>query len=394
MTDDKQKQSDHLHNKLHKTESEKEKPKTDSKIPPPRSYLDIWTRKIAREKELEAQTDLPEMFRPRVASGLIDPWEDLPHEQACVARSDKQPEFSFSRSDLDQYVAHRKTGLAKKSLDWIDRASCELWESTKGKLTHSTITALRESILDKYTSSYSHAKVLSFAEGFLKFLAKTRMDPRYTSFAIFLEMPKAVKERKTMTERIVTKDDIESVLRHIKQAHEKENISASRAAQYSAFVIFGAFSGQRSLATMSKLTVGQFREAFQSKKPVLKVESPQDKIRMSHFVPLHPQVTTAVKTALEGRKDEELAFGYNSFQMWIKRQKIPMSQFDGHFVLGDLRKFTEQYGDVIGGWDQNNRAFILTHGVGGVEWGHYKNFQKEEVYKKYLEAWKDVALNN
>jgi len=25
--------------------------------------------------------------------------------------------------------------------------------------------------------------------------------------------------------------------------------------------------------------------------------------------------------------------------MWIKRQKIPMSQFKGHFVLGDLRKF-------------------------------------------------------
>jgi hypothetical protein len=387
MAVDKQKQDDHLHNKLHKTENEKEKPKTGSEIAPPQSYLDIWTRRIAREKELEGQTDLPEMFRPRVASGLFDPWEDLPHEQARVAQSDKQPELSFSRSDLDQYVSHRKTGLAKKSLDWINRGSCELWESTEGKLSRSTRTALRERVLAKYTSSYSHAKVLSFVGGFLKFLARTRMEPRYTSFSIYLEMPKAVKERKTMTSRIVTKDDIESVLRHIKQAHEKGNISASRAAQYCAFVIFGAFTGQRSEATIAKLTVGQFREALQSEKPVLTVNPSQDKIRMAHFVPLHPQVVTAIQAVLDGRKNDELLFAYSSFQMWIKRQKIPMSRFDGHFTLGDLRKWTEQHGDVIGGWDQSNRAFILTHGVGGVVWEHYKNPQREEVYEKYLHVW-------
>ncbi|MGZ4881581.1 MAG: hypothetical protein ACXV7G_11040, partial [Halobacteriota archaeon] len=58
-----------------------------------------------------------------------------------------------------------------------------------------------------------------------------------------------------------------------------------------------------------------------------------------------------------------------SIQMWVKRQQIPMSRFNGHFVLGDLRKFSEQYGDVIG-WDQSNRAYILTHGVSGVDWSH------------------------
>jgi hypothetical protein len=85
---------------------------------------------------------------------------------------------------------------------------------------------------------------------------------------------------------------------------------------------------------------------------------------MSHYVPLHPQVVTAIQAALEGRKDDEPAFGYNSFKMWIKRQKIPMSHFKGHFQLGDLRKFAEQHGDKIE-WDQSNRAYVLTHGTSG-----------------------------
>ncbi|MGZ4936696.1 MAG: hypothetical protein ACXV4C_09145 [Halobacteriota archaeon] len=36
----------------------------------------------------------------------------------------------------------------------------------------------------------------------------------------------------------------------------------------------------------------------------------------------------------------------------------------GHFFASDLRKFAEQHGDFIG-WDQSNRAYILTHGVSG-----------------------------
>jgi hypothetical protein len=73
-------------------------------------------------------------------------------------------------------------------------------------------------------------------------------------------------------------------------------------------------------------------------------------------------------------------FTYNSFNMWIKRQKIPLTRTTSHFVLGDLRKFAEQYGDIIQWdhgdiiqWDQSNRAHVLTHGVSGVEWVHYRH---------------------
>ena len=297
----------------------------------------------------------------------------------------------FSESDLNNFVAHRKTGLAAKSLDWIDRASLALWESTRGEISHRTVKALRDTVLDKYASPDSHSKVLSFAVGFLKFLAKTKMEPRYTSFEVYLEMPRAVKERKSVTERIVTKDDIENVLEYIKRAEQRGDISTEKSAQYSPFVIFGAFTGQRSLATMEKLTVGQFREALKAEKPVLQVESSQDKIRMSHFVPLHPQVVKAVQPLLKGRKKEARVFAYVSFLMWIKRQKITMSRFKGHFVLGDLRKFAEQHGDTIQ-WEQSNRAYVLTHGVSGVDWRFYKHPLPDSVYDIYMNYWGSVSF--
>ena len=316
----------------------------------------------------------------------VEALEALLEPDKSLADPDK---LSFAKEDLERFVAHRKEGLAAKSLDWIDRASLALWEWTKGEVSSRTLTALREHVLAKYKSADSHSKILNFAASFLKFLAKTKMEPRYSSFEAYLEMPKAVKERKSITSRIVTKGDIENVLRHIKRAEKDGTINAQRSAQYSAFVIFGAFTGQRSMATMANLTVGQFREALRSEKPVLHVESSQDKIRMEHYVPLHAQVVSAIEAILGDRKDEDRIFGYNSFQMWMKRHPVPMSRFEGHFELSDLRKFAEQHGDIIE-WEQSNRKYVLTHGVSGVEWSHYKNPLPDSVYAVYMKYWRDV----
>jgi hypothetical protein len=78
--------------------------------------------------------------------------------------------------------------------------------------------------------------------------------------------------------------------------------------------------------------------------------------------------------------------------MWIKRQKIPMSRFKGDFMLGDLRKFTEQHGDVIR-WDQSNRAYIMTHRVSGIDCKHYNHPLPEQVYNVYISYWGNVTLN-
>jgi integrase len=108
--------------------------------------------------------------------------------------------------------------------------------------------------------------------------------------------------RKNVTRRIVTKPDIERVLHHICRAKYCGSFSGARAEQYAAFTVFGALTGQRSMATMMKLTVGQLRESLRAAKPMLRVEPHQDKIRMEHYVPLHAQVVEAIQPLLEGGK--------------------------------------------------------------------------------------------
>jgi hypothetical protein len=73
----------------------------------------------------------------------------------------------------------------------------------------------------------------------------------------------------------------------------------------------------------------------------------------------------------------------------LKRENIPLSRIATHFTLGDLRKFAEQNGDVIQ-WEQSNRAYILTHGVSGVSWSHYRNPLPEYVYDIYMTYWENV----
>jgi integrase len=301
-------------------------------------------------------------------------------------------ELQFGFDELNGYTEYRKTELTRKSADWINRASNAFWLSTAGRISAKTINDLRKKTLAKYECESSKSKVLTFAVGFLKYLAKIPLDLRYRSFELFLERPRRIKVRKNVTSRIVTKEDIERILGHIRNAECSGIISRARAEQYTAFTVFGAFTGQRSMATMMKLTVGQLRESLRAPKPVLRVGPSQDKIRMEHYVPLHPQVIEAIQPLLDGRQDDELMFQHGSFWMWVKRQKIPMSQFNGHFVLGDLRKFAEQYGDAIQ-WDQSNRAYVMTHGVSGIDWKHYKHPLPENVYDVYVKYWEEVRFN-
>src|SRR5665647_2797111 len=169
----------------------------------------------------------------------------------------------------------------------------------RGVVSKGSIDELCRIVLKKYHSEDSHIKVFGFAKAFLKFLTKTRLDTRYYAFEVFLERPRAVKKRNNVTSRVVTKEDIENVLAHIRNAEKDALISSHRAQCYTAFILFGAFTGQRSLATIAKLKVGQFREALQSNKPSIEVRSSQDKIKMQHYVPLHPQVIQTLADAAE-----------------------------------------------------------------------------------------------
>jgi integrase len=301
-------------------------------------------------------------------------------------------ELEYGEEEITDYTAFRCIGVTAATIPWINKCSVTFWNVTKGVINKARIEAFLEYVLTKYTGIYSRRKMLNFAKAFLHYLTKMRLDTRYKEFNLFLEMPRAVKESKQITQRIGTTEDIKNVLSAIDEANKNSEFTARQRQNYKALVLFGAYTGQRPLATIRKLTVGQFRAALQRDPSVLDVLPQQDKIRMQHYVPLHPCVVDAVIPLLDGRnrKDDTRIFAHEYFDKWARKKKIPLV-YGGHFVCGDLRKFAEQHGDVIQ-WDQSNRAYVMTHGVSGVEWKHYRHPLPDSVYDVYMKYWADVRL--
>jgi hypothetical protein len=156
-------------------------------------------------------------------------------------------------------------------------------------------------------------------------------------------------------------------------------------------VFFGAFTGQRPYSTIKQLRVEQFGEALKRDKPVVHVEPAQDKIRMGHYVPLHPQLASVMESLCDGREGSEPLFILESFRKWLQKLRIPLVLCSAHFTASDLRKFAEQHGDVVS-WNESNRAYILTHGVRGIEWSNYRHPLPQHVYDAYMKCWKDVEF--
>jgi integrase len=297
----------------------------------------------------------------------------------------------FTYEDLSGYLALRAAGLTQKTVIWLKKAAELLWDATHGVVSVSAVSRLRDNVLGKYRDSDAKRKVLQFARAFLRYMSKISFDQRYAAFDLFLQLPRSVKEQKRVTDRIVTKEDVENVLTAIGHANRSGSIDAYHCLNYKAMVMFGAFTGQRPLATIARLTVGQFRKAVKMDKPVVDVLPRQDKIRMQHYCPLHPQVVEAIKPLLDSRRDNELIFEQLSFQQWLRHSEVRLLHSNARIVNGDLRKFAEQRGDIIQ-WDQSNRAYILTHEVSGVSWSHYRNPLPENVYDIYMKYWRNVDL--
>ena len=116
-------------------------------------------------------------------------------------------------------------------------------------------------------------------------------------------------------------------------------------------------------------------------------------------MPVHPIVAAEVKEVLahdfDENDDDKKFFMFNSFENWLERHRVPLPLVEdpdkAHLWLSDFRKFAEQFGDVID-WNATNRKYILAHGMTGVDWKHYKAFQREDVFEIYMKAWRDVDL--
>jgi integrase len=210
-------------------------------------------------------------------------------------------------------------------------------------------------------------------------------------------MPKTITVKKALTERIVTREDIETVFQRI-AAKEEKGTDPSKIRNYRAFTLLASYTGLRP-STIQRLTVGQFRTALKEEKPVLHVLAEQEKNRVEHYVPLHPVVIGAIREVLardfDENDDAKPFFMFHSFEKWLERQRIPLPRVrdphKAHLWLSDFRKFAEQFGDTIG-WDATNRKYVLAHGMTGVDWEHYKHPLPEDVYDIYMRYWRDINV--
>jgi integrase len=154
-------------------------------------------------------------------------------------------ELDFTKQELISYTDFRRVGLSTASIPWMNKCSRTFWSATKGVVSKEKLGLLREQAMARYGDACAKRKVMNFAKAFLKYLSKTRFDTRYKQFDLFLEMPKAVKESKRVTQRVVTTDDVKNVLSAIEQGGEHREFTMRQQENYAALVLFGAYTGQR-----------------------------------------------------------------------------------------------------------------------------------------------------
>jgi hypothetical protein len=217
------------------------------------------------------------------------------------------------------------------------------------------------------------------------------------AYLSIFEKPKAKKKFKLLTSRIIIDDDIRNALAALKA---DTSIPEPRKANFMALIQFLAYTGQRPL-TASKLSIQQLKEALSCSPPVLKVEAVQDKIGMEHYVPLHPNIVACLTDVIHDteRPWDRLgkiggsyrAFDYLGAQRWLRDHPVAMKHTRGKLDLKDIRKFFEQKSDEIG-FNDANKNFIMSHGVGSIGWKSYKQFLPEKVFNRYMACWSDVTL--
>ena len=148
------------------------------------------------------------------------------------------------------------------------------------------------------------------------------MDIRYKSFDLFLDKPRAVKTRKTVTNRIITKEDIQNILDYIKRAYHDGRLDIKRAlTQYTALTLFGAYTGQRSMATISKDNCWSNERCITTKiNPCIHILPSQDKIKMEHYVGSILNYLNLFLVYVTGRTIRIRYLNITDFSMWIKRE--------------------------------------------------------------------------
>jgi integrase len=314
-------------------------------------------------------------------------FEPLAYGLRVLKASNSENELKFSNFDVEEYLSFKTNGLSLRTSNVIKQIVWTFYDFSHGCLSKECALGFSQYILERYKSDTSINKFFIYTRHFVNFLAKTRNDPSIGSLLYYLEKPKKRREQKLLTPYIVVDADIRNTLDRIANC---PTLNDATKTEYRAFFLLLAYSGQR-VMTVCRLTVKQFRTALAKDPQVLVVESDQDKIRLAHEVPLHPVIIPLLMAMVHDRDDSELMFNYEPFMKWLRKHPVQLSRSEGRIQLKLARKYFEQKSDDLN-MNQTYLKYITSHDVSGVQWTNYKQFLPENVYQRYMEAWRSVNL--
>ena len=168
-------------------------------------------------------------------------------------------ELYYKPDELESFLNFRLVGLSSYSLGWPRRAAAAFWECTQGRITKARMEALRMYAIDRFCSSETQAKFLSYARAFLSYLTKTRLDFRYESFRLFLELPKAVKTCKLLTGRIVTIEDVQNALVFLKRVMREANSMSDTTSRTKLQSYLGLLQASTQMQRSAELQLGSLK---------------------------------------------------------------------------------------------------------------------------------------
>ncbi|MFZ1898066.1 hypothetical protein [Methanoregula sp.] len=295
--------------------------------------------------------------------------------------------FEFKEQDLKDFTALNTIGRCKGTIRVIDQVFDYLMDYTQGILNKKILIAMNTDIMQNKYSYSSKKKFYQYICKFIRYLAESRDNPMISALVMYMRMPKVRREIKLMTPRIMVTEDVQEAIAKI---HSNPLVQDDRKRHYTGLLLFLAYSGQRP-TTVSRLTVGQFRKALAANPNVLIVESWQDKIRMAHYVPLHPVLIPYLTDMIKDRANSERMFSTFGLQTYLVRHPMPLHKIQGTLDLKDMRKLFEQKSDELGFTDAN-KNYIMSHGVSSINWTSYKAFLPENIYRVYMKYWGNVKI--
>jgi len=295
----------------------------------------------------------------------------------------------FSHDELNSFVKYRSRGITRNSVNIIKKVGSEIWSTLNGVINTKNLEKLSDFFIAKCKSVSALEKCFNYTRAFFNYLYKLTMNPKILSYHSIFERPKNRQPIKLLTSRIIVQEDIQKALNSIASDSELTDV---KRLNYQSLILFLSYSGQRTI-TASRLTVSQFKTALERDPHVLTVDAEQDKIRLQHYVPLHPVLIPIIEKIITGKNEDDLVFDYLGLQRWLKYHPISMSHTKGKLQQRDLRKFFEQKSDEIGFTDAN-KNFIMSHGVSSINWSSYKQFLPETVYNRYMACWANVNFND